>query len=401
MNQVATLRDTRQDPDIPTSAVFLSVFGMNALHLGSFNEIEAQLRIPDRWESWVGPIKPSADTLGYSLERFDLRGPRAMLAAVGSEMKRKKIFDRLYPDSHWVAAIDGIETTKSRKRCCADCCTRKLKVGGETVIEYYHREVVIQMVGVVPALLLDAEPILKGETETVAGLRLLRRVRATLPRFIDVITMDAFYLQAPFVREVLDLGYGVVIVLKQEERELYKDADGLFQITMPEEMAEQRNGIDSTVKIWDVKGLTSWSQLGRPVRVVRELRKRIRRERIAGKWVEREVEEDWRSVVIFPDAQQPPADSVRRWAHSRWDEETRGFGELTQHWHIDHSYHHHPIARLACILILFLAFVLTTIFFTRNLKPQLREGKSRLHLSRLLNDDLVRGGVESFWAQPP
>ena len=92
---------------------------------------------------------------------------------------------------------------------------------------------------------------------------------------------------------------------------------------------------------------------------------------------------------------------MRRWAHSRWDEETRGFGELTQHWHLDHSYHHHPTARLACLLILFLAFVLTTIFFARNLKPAARQGKSRLHLAHLLNDDLVRGGFESFWDQPP
>jgi hypothetical protein len=400
-DNLAHIRDTRQNPDVPTSAVFLSVFAMHALRLGSLNELETQFRIPGRWEPWVGPRKPSADTLGYSLERFDLEGPRLMLAEVGQEMKRKKVFRRLYPDSYWVAAVDGIETVKSRKRHCTACCTREIKVAGETVLEYYHREVVIQMVGVVPALPLDAEPILSGETETAAALRLLRRVKAAMPRFIDVLTMDAFYLQAPFVREVLDLGYGVVIVLKQEERDLYKDAEGLFQITMPEQ-SDLVHGVGSTMKVWDVRGLTTWTQLGRPVRVVREFKKRLKRERIAGTWVEREVEEDWRSVVIFPNAaQQPPADNVRQWAHSRWDEETRGFGELTQHWHLDHSYRHHPTARLACLLILFLAFVLTTVFFTRNLKPALRRGKSRLHLARLLSDDLVRGGVESFWAQPP
>lgn len=397
---LADLRDTRQRSQIPTSAVVLSVFGMHALRLGSFNELEANLRIPGRWEPWVGSRKPSADTLGYSLARLDLAGPRGMLAAVGRDMKRNKVFRRLYPDHYWVAAIDGVETGKSRKRCCDQCCTRLIKVAGENVTEYYHREVVIQMVGVVPALPLDAEPILKGETEVAAALRMLKRVKAALPRFIDVLTLDAFYLQAPFVREVLELGYGVVIVLKQEERDLYKDADGLFQMTMPE--PAECLGIDGPVKVWDVRGVTSWSQLGRPVRVVREVRRHTKRERIARKWVEREVEDDWRSVVIMPNpAEQPPADGVRRWAHSRWDEETRGFGELTKHWHLDHSYHHHPTARLACLLLLFLAFVLTTIFFTRNLKPAVREGKSRLHLARLLGDDLVRGGVESFWGQPP
>ena len=400
-DHLARSHDSRQDPEIPTAAVFLSIFAMHALRLGSFNELEAQLRMPGRWEPWVGPRAPSADALGYSLDRFDLKGLRDMLAEVGRGIKRKKVFRRLYPDSYWVGAIDGVETVKSRKRHCADCCARDIQVGGETVTEYYHRDVVLQMVGVVPALILDAEPVLKGETETAAALKLLRRVKAAMPRFIDVLTFDAFYLQAPFVREVLGMGYGVVIVLKQEERDLYKDAEGLFQMTMPEEQAIRVQGLDGTVKVWDIHDVTSWSQLGRPVRVVRELKKHPKRERIAGKWVVREVVQDWRSVVVFPDAQQPPADTVRLWPHARWDEECRGFGELTKYWHLNHSYRHHPIARLACLLILFLAFILTTIFFTRNLKPAAREGKSRLHLSRLLNDDLVRGGFQSFWAQPP
>lgn len=400
---VDRVHDSRQDPDIPASAIFLSVFGMHAIRLGSFNGLEQQLKIPARWEPWVGARKPSADTLGYALSRSDLAPLRWMLAQAGKQGKRKKVFRRIYPDLHWVGAIDGVETCRSRKRHCPVCLTRKVKVGKdkEEVTEYYHREVALQMIGVTPALILDAEPLVPGDTEVSAALRLLERVRQALPRFIDVLSFDAFYLQAPFVKKVLAMGYGVVIVLKQEERDLYKDAEGLFQVTMPEEQAIKAQGLDGTVKVWDVDGLTSWSQLGRPVRVVRELKKRLKRERIAGKWVEREVEEDWRSVVIFPDARHPPADLVRRWAHSRWDQETRGFGELTQHWHLDHSYHHHPVARMACMLILFLTFFLTTVFFDRNLKPPLRQGKTRLHLAQLLADDLVRGGVESFWEHPP
>jgi len=396
-----SIRDSRHNPEVPSSAVFLSVFGMHALRLGSFNALEQQFRIPQRWDPWVGALKPSADTLGYALERYDPDPIRRMLTRIGQQAKRKKALRRLYPDAYWVGALDGVETLKSRKRHCLTCCTREIEVGGQTVTEYYHRDVVLQLVGVLPAFPLDQEAVLPGETETAAGLRLLERFHQRVPRFLDVLTLDAFYLQAPFVNRALELGYGLVIVLKQENRDLYQDAEGLFQITLPQEQAQRVQGVDSMAKVWDVRDLTSWPQLGRPVRVVRELKTFPRRERIAGQWVERQVEQDWRMVVIFPDAQQPQADSVRRWAHARWDEETRGFGELTQHWHLDHSYRHHPTARLACLLILFLAFVLTTIFFTRNLKPEARKGKSRLHLAGLLNDDLVRGGVESFWAQPP
>lgn len=403
---VDRVHDARKFSRIPAKSVFLSVFGMNATRLGSFNELEQQLSLPARWEPWVGTRKPSADTLGYALSRSDLAPLRWMLADAAKKGKRKKVFHRLYPDSYWVGAIDGVETYKSRKRCCPKCLTRRIKVGkkkeGKKVTEYYHREVALQLIGVTPALIVDAEPMVKGDTEVSAALRLLGRVRETLPRFFDVLSFDAFYLQAPFVNKVLDMGYGMVIVLKQEERDLYKDAEGLFQMTEPEEQAIKVQGLDGTIKVWDVDGLTSWSQLGRSVRVVRELKKRLKRERIAGEWVEREVEEDWRSVVVFPDARHPSAEQVRHWAHARWDEETRGFGELTQRWHLNHSYHHHPVARMACLLILFLAFFLTTVFFDRNLKAPLRKGKTRLHLARLLADDLILcGGHGSFWARAP
>ena len=99
--------------------------------------------------------------------------------------------------------------------------------------------------------------------------------------------------------------------------------------------------------------------------------------------------------------QAPPPDLTRQWGHARWNEES-SFMDLTHNWHLGHSYHHHPVARLACLLILFLAFIYTAIFFSRNLRPVFRGGMTRLHFARLLADDLAAGSLEpSFWAQPP
>jgi len=393
-----SVRDSRKYSQVPSSAVFLSVFGMQAVRLGSLNGLELELEIPKRWDPWVGPVKPSADTVAYALERCDPEPLRMMLAGAAQLAKRKKVFERLYPDSHWVGALDGIETYKSRKGCCATCCRRNVGTEQEPIIEYYHREVVLQLVGVTPACILDEEAVLPGETEAAAGVRLLERFHKRMPRFLDVVTLDGFYLQAPFAQKVLALNYGLVIILKQENRDLYQDAEGLFKLAKSEKITL---GVYGAAEVWDVNGLSSWSQLGRPVRVVRELKEYRKRERVAKEWVERQVVEDWRWAVIFPDGQQPPTDLIRRWGHARWDEETRGFGELTQQWHLEHCYHHHPTAMLVCRLILYLAFFLTTIFFQRNLKPALREGKTRLHLAHLLADDLIRGGWESFWARPP
>jgi lipopolysaccharide export LptBFGC system permease protein LptF len=58
-------------------------------------------------------------------------------------------------------------------------------------------------------------------------------------------------------------------------------------------------------------------------------------------------------------------------------------------------------AILAILLILALAFALTTFFFDRNLKPQARQGHTRLFLAHRLMDDLILGAAPCYWSQPP
>lgn len=371
---------------------------MHATRLGSHHALGQELKIPNRWEPWVGPIKPSIRTCERSLEGCDLQGQREIIALVAQEGKRKKVFDRLYDDSHWVAALDGQEPYCSFKRCCPECLKREIKVGDEIKTQYYHRYVVLQLVGVTPVLELDIEPLLPGDTEASAGLRLLERFTKRCPRFLDAVTMDAFYLQAPFVLEALKFGVTLVIVLKQENRELYRDADGLRKITPSYTL----HATDKISEVWELEGLTSWESLKLPVRVVASLEKQTKRERIAKERKERVEERDWQWAVIAPNgAAKISNELVIRWGHARWDEETRGFGELTRYWNLDHNFHHHPNAMLANFMILFLAFFLTTVFFDRNLKPPMREGRTRLHLSQLFMDDLVLQQLECFWAQPP
>ncbi len=92
---------------------------------------------------------------------------------------------------------------------------------------------------------------------------------------------------------------------------------------------------------------------------------------------------------------QAQTDWIREAGHARWDIENRGFNELSQHWAMDHCFHHEPNTILAILLIFALAMGLTTIFFDRNLKPQFRKGHTRLFLSHRLMEDIIRGGVSS------
>ena len=106
-DRVRMLRDSRQRPRIPTSGIWMSAFAMFAMHHGSLNAIESELRIPKRLDGLVGPDKPSADRIG---DVFCLVPPeqlRAMLCGINHQLGRNKVFDKAGP---WrFVALDGHE----------------------------------------------------------------------------------------------------------------------------------------------------------------------------------------------------------------------------------------------------------------------------------------------------
>ena len=394
---IRRVRDKRPRRRIPPSSIFLSIFGLFSTRLPSFNALEQQLKIPQRWEPFIGPRLPSADTLGYSLERFDLNPPRDFLAEVAHQARRKKALERLKKNSrnpYTVAALDGHELWCSFKRSCLQCLTRDIDVKGQTVTQYYHRVVALQLVGVTPALMLDYEPILPGEDEVAAAIRIVRRIRERYPRLIDILSVDAAYLEAPFTRAALEERVHLVTVLKQENRDLYQDVRGLLRnAPEPVVIAEP----DKTILQWDFEDLPSWPQLGRSVRVVCQREATTRGLRVAGQRQQETRMSDWWWMTTMPTS-LACADWIAEAGHARWDVENRGFNELSAYWAMDHCFHHDPTTIIALLLIQALAFGLTTLFFDRNLKPQARQNKTRLFLAQRLMEDLILGAVSCYWS---
>ena len=93
--------------------------------------------------------------------------------------------------------------------------------------EYYERAVALSYVGDGPHLLLGIERIKPGEGELTVAIRLLREAASRNNRYSDIICADAYYAVAPFINEVLEQHKHVVIKIKQEDRALVRDMDGL------------------------------------------------------------------------------------------------------------------------------------------------------------------------------
>ena len=255
---VAGLTDSRHNPDISPATVFLAAFHAFVFRLPSFQQLEADLTQP-ALQRWIGADRAfSDDVLRYSLSGFHVDGLERMLTDVNRALKRNKVFDADRVQGRIVAALDGIEVLSSYSRHCDSCLERRVtarKAGVKVEqIQYYHRAVGCQIVNGPVQTFLALEWLQPGEGEDTAALRLLRNLPDQYgSRFFDILLLDALYAQAPVFRLAAELGWDLVVSLKQNHRELYQSAARLFARRPADcSLTEQRCGKSYEVQLWDI-----------------------------------------------------------------------------------------------------------------------------------------------------
>ena len=206
------VRCNRPYPEIPTRAVVVSLLMGVVLRVGSYLDLAEQTK-RRRWRHLIHWAKRiSHDSFEYVAERLNLEDLRQSLASVAKELKANKALETCKINGLLFTSLDANEHFHSRSRCCSCCCQREIEVlevhgQKQTVIEYYHRYVFAQINGPKINVLLDLEPIGPGEAEAQAALRLLDRMRRVYGvRFFDAVTIDAWYVQGPFLKAVKKLG---------------------------------------------------------------------------------------------------------------------------------------------------------------------------------------------------
>jgi hypothetical protein len=146
------------------------------------------------------------------------------------------------------------------------------------------------------SVILDFEPLRPGEEECAAALRLLRRLRQQHgPRFFDLVVVDSWYANGPFLKAVVEeLGWPVIAVLKQERYEIHQEARALSRGQKPDRVVA-RDG--RQVEIWDLSALRFSDTYPGPVRVVKVRERWRERRRVGGQWVRQDKEQNWIWVV--------------------------------------------------------------------------------------------------------
>lgn len=159
------------------------------------------------------------------------------------------------------------------------------------------------------------------------------------------------------MKAIQRLGWGVVAVLKQERYEVYQETTALIDKQPPLRWHWEERQVD----LWEVKDLPFTDAAIGAVRVVQAEECWEKVERIGGRKTRVPMHSDWRWLVSR-ELDGYSASVIWRIGHQRWGVENHTFNELTQYYHLEHCPHHEPVAIVAWLLILMLAFNLFELF---------------------------------------
>lgn len=358
------MTDPRPKPQVALSPVLRSLMIMHWTRMGSLNALE-NAAPGGYWRKWIGGPIPKADIAGRITARFDLDEFRDLLQEHYRRCKRNKSLKPL-PGGFFLLVLDGHEMGATYRRCWPGALQRAVTAKTGERIQYYLRHVAAMLVHAEGQLMLDIEPQQPGEWEIAAALRLYQRVHRNYPRAFNLVAGDSLYMDPNLCRLIDHHGNYFIVVLKNENRDLVVDARSLFK-----EVPCREWDVDGVhIQGWDVEGLGTWPQFGKPIRVVRTVECQTVRRQLTGESENTRVE--WMWATTLPKKLAPTSRTVQ-FGHGRWTIENQGFNELVNQWHANHIYKHDPIAIGVFYLMLFLAYNLFHAMYRRNLKAAVRQ----------------------------
>ena len=374
------VQDQRVKPRIPAGRVALAYLMLMVTRLGSLNALE-QRKAPASWAKWLGGPLPLAGVMGDVAATMNLEQLRALLRRQHNRAKRNKGFGRDADGFRWLI-LDGHEGVSSYRRRWKECLERVIHFAQGDRTQYYFRYVGAYLTNGQQYLLLDVECQWPGEGEIACAMRLLARLFEQCPRAFDVVCGDNAYMDPKLWKLVRSHKKHLIAVLKNEALDLLVDARALFEGIAPIDVGGEK----TKRQCWDLNGFTTWPQCGEPIRVVRSVERTIIKRQETKE--PQTVESEWFWVTSLPPALASTRTIVRA-GHGRWDIENHGFNELCNLWHGDHAYKYNAHALLACTLLLFIAYNLFHAFIERNLKPQIRAGRTQKYWADLIAAEFI------------
>lgn len=362
---LAGLQDNRSEPEIIIDDVVKGLIYGSAFRIKAVSEIERECDCGSL-KKRVGFI--SDDSFGYALNALDISSLRAGWDIMTKKMKRNGMI-RNSPFKDWIVGVfDGIETLNSYSRCCENCCEREVSFkDGSVKTQYYHRVVVLSLIGYRFPIPIGLEMMKKEEGEVECALRLLKRVTENLGvRFIDMVIGDALYCTPRYFETCQQLGVEAGAVLKSNQAELLREAELWKNKSKP---AFIQNRVKEKLKLWDLKNIL-WLTADKDVRVIWAERNSLKTEQRA-----KEKHKQWeqkRNVFAFSigATEQLDEKTLFRIGRRRWDIDASLFMDMTVNSSLKHPTLHFDNAYENLLTIRLISFFLGMFFFHRHILPR-------------------------------
>lgn len=361
---ISGFKDLRTDPSIDIRDIFMGYLYASAFRIKATSSIEEETKKGGVLEKRVGFI--SDDSFGFGLNHLTIRSLRNGWNQLVRIIKRNGMLRDNNPfDDYIVGVLDGIETCNSYNRHCRRCLTREIKTKKGTRIQYYHRSVVLIVVGYDFPIPIGLEMQREGEDEITCALRLLQRIVRDLGvRFLDIVIGDAAYCTPRFFAQCDCLGICPGAVLKNNQQNLLDTARAMKKNIKP----VLKNSADEKLVLWDMGDVT-WDTADRDVRVI---------------WADRKV---WEKDEESNDSSFHWVDKLRVFAFSkqldqlsskivydigihRWDIDAKMFQDIVKNWLLKHKTLHFERAYENMLSIRFIAYMLFMCFFVRHINSR-------------------------------
>ena len=182
---------------------------------------------------------PSDSSLRQSMDAVPTEAIHPAFSILFQRLHRgKQLVPYRLDSGHYLIALDGSQYFSSEKINCPSCLTYK---GVKGSLRYSHQ--IVQAVMLNPhmkqVLPLAPEPIAntdghrKQDCEINAAKRIVKKIRATHPKLVIMITGDSLYSKQPFIDVLKDTRMSFVLVVKPDYHkalfEWVNELDGLGQ----------------------------------------------------------------------------------------------------------------------------------------------------------------------------
>jgi len=333
-----------------------------------------------------GTKLPCMHTIQRSLAHIDIQILRNEFFKINEKIYKNKGFGEGI-DGYIVCAIDGtgIFTKDKDHKNCPFCIPIRDKEGN--IIRYEHKLLVAMTSGYNGRnIILDGE-MWKGEdeskTKSEGELTVVPTILDRLPEWVDIVSGDALYCNAPYLKKVqgLDDNEGLETTNKKHRHAVVRLKDENLRLNFHKEAVKsfESNGISgeftttdsvkktkTTVTYYDAKDIEMVDSTVNKDAKYKTIKVRVLRfnEKIESNDGEIEYKE---FNVVTTDINMP-AKTAWKIIHKRWDIENSAFHQMKGDCAFEHCFNHNGTAIEAIFLLMFMAFNIMRCFLFRRLK---------------------------------